>query len=120
MKEKDKELVVSLDRIPNFEEFLNQMKVAPTGFGAVILKYIYKNLFFHSIDHKEEYVKYYSIEYDTIDDYLLKKVGLEITTAESSRRHILRIERLSSLIDPAYEDNFLEMFLHKLEVYRED
>lgn len=120
MKEKDKELVLSLDRIPSFEEFLNQMKVASTGFGAVILNYIYKNLFYHSIDLSEEYIKYYSVEYVTIDDYLLKKVGLQIPSSELRRRHILRIERLSSLIDPAYEENFLEMFLQKLEVYRED
>ena len=120
MMKEDERFILSLDKIPSFEELLLQMKIAPVGFGSIVLGYIYKNIFSSSLDLKEQYFKYYSVEYHTFEEFIFKKVGIKASSSELARKHVLLIDWFMSLLDPSYEGNFLNTVINQLEVYREN
>ena len=111
MRDMDKVFVLSLDTIPSLDELLHKMKVAPNGFGAVIVQYIYDNLFATSIDLKEEYKKYYSVEYSNFESFVVNKVGMNIDSSQLYKEHVLLIDWFMSLIDSRFEDNYLDLVL---------
>jgi len=120
MRKKNNSLLLHLDSIPTFEDFSVQMKVAPNGFGATILRYVYRNIFIDSEDLLEEYNKYYSVEYQTFCAFIFKKIGVEIASGEIEAKHILLVDPWFALLDPIYDNNFLEMIIGHLGVYREN
>lgn len=120
MRKKNNSLLLHLDSIPTFEEFSAQMKVSPNGFGSIVLRYVYRNIFIDSDDLLEEYNKYYSVEYQTFYAFLSKKIGVEIAATEIEAKHILRVDPWFTLLDPIYDNNFLEMIIGHLGVHREN
>lgn len=87
--------------------------VSSNGFGAQLIGSVYDALFVASIDVKDEFNKYYSVEYAHFAEYLEIRYGKTLSENDLEADHIYIVTAwLPQMIDCSYEDNKLETVLH--------
>ncbi len=60
---------------PNIEEFLLSLGISIGGFGDQLFSSVYDAFFESSINVKEEYDLFYSVEYRCLSDYIKIRYG---------------------------------------------
>lgn len=119
----DDELILTTNYRPTTAEFLAALGLKPKGLGAQLFTAAYSQFFVWSTDLREEYERYYCVEYPTLETYLELAHDLELDPTDLEKKYILKIKSTSGVIDRAYEDSSLDAVLEcirKLEEQHED
>ena len=101
----DKFLVLPVRRIPPLGEFLDALKIKPTGLAAQLFTGVYNQLFVWSDDLRAQYDRYYCVEYPTLAAYLELMHEVYLDQAELEKTHILAVESVGGVLEEAYDDN---------------
>ena len=113
------DLILAVDHMPEIREFLEALEVRPGRFGAQLFTEIYEQFFTGSTNLRDQYERYYCVEYSTLQTYLELAHEIYLTTEELEKRYILKIKSPSGIVDRAYDDNVLDVVIdciRKLEV----
>ena len=119
----DEMLILSVNVIPEFSEFLSALKIKNATLGAQLFKSVYDHIFVASTDLKREYERYYCVEYPSLSEYLQCANDVYLEEDELEKNHILEFRQDNGLMNDAYDDNILETIvecIRKLEAEREN
>jgi hypothetical protein len=117
------ESVLSVDYIPSTNEFLGGLGIKPKGLGSQLFKSVYEQFFVWSVDLRQEYEKYYCVEYQSFRHYLEVAHEIYLDPKELEKKHILEIGSLSGVVDQMYDSNSFDAVIaciKKLEASREN
>ena len=117
---RDAKLILPFRNPPSLLEFFQMLSVKPGGLAEQLTERVYWDFFVGSLDLKEEYRRYYSIEYPTLNAYVEMCHGETLEEDELNKKHIFRIRSLSQMVDPLYTDNYLESVLEALKKWRDE
>ena len=81
-------ILFAQSKVISLDDFLKIMGVEKTKFGGKILEMMYNAIYIWSRDLKSEYIKYYSVEYDTIEKYLNYMIGIEFKGINLEKEHL--------------------------------
>jgi hypothetical protein len=115
---RDAKLILPFPNPPSLEEFFQMLFVKPGGLAAQLTERVYWDFFVGSLDLKEEYRRYYSIEYPTLGHYIEMCHGEILDDDDLNKEKIFRIKHLSQMVDPLYGDSYLDSVLEALEKWR--
>lgn len=113
-------LILPFPKPPSLAEFFEILVVKPHGLAAQLTERVYSDFFLGSLDLKEEYRRYYCVEYADLREYVEMCHGECLAEADLNQDHIFRIKRLSQMVDPAYSDNYLDSVLDALKKWKSD
>lgn len=119
----EEDLILPVDRIPTAIEFLGGLGIRPGGLGAQLFTEVYEQFFRWSTDLRDQYGRYYCVEYPTLQQYLEFAHEIYLEPEQLEKQHILKIKSPGGVVDRAYEDNVLEIVIKcikKLETCNED
>jgi len=105
---------------PSLSEFFGILSVTPGGLAAQLTKDVYDAFFVGSLDLKEEYRRYYCVEYPTLRYYLAIVHGERFEKAELDQAHIFCITSLPQMIDEVQGGTYLDSVLEALNKWRAD
>lgn len=117
------DLILPVNRIPSTDEFLESLRIKPKGLGAQLFKGVYEQFFVSSVDLRDEYEKYYCVEYPSLGSFLELVHEVYLGPEELEKKHILKIKTPSGVVDQAYEDNSFDAVIAcitNLEAMHED
>lgn len=101
----DTYFIIAVSRIPAVEEFLDHLQIKAGGLAAQLFTGVYEQLFASSRDLRDEYQRYYCVEYPTLAEYLELAHELELEPAQLDKAHILKITASWGMLDESYEEN---------------
>ena len=104
-------LILPVNRVPEALEFLEALEVKPGRFGAQIFTEIYEQFFRLSVDLRDQYERYYCVEYPTLQLYLEVAQEVYLSPDDLEKRHILRIKPSLMTVDQAYDNNVLDVVI---------
>ncbi|WP_318470917.1 hypothetical protein [Photobacterium leiognathi] len=104
---------------PNIEEFLLSLGISIGGFGDQLFSSVYDAFFESSINVKEEYDLFYSVEYRCLSDYIKIRYGESLNDEELGAERIFLVTWLPQVVDDAYDENKLEIVMNVLEKLNE-
>ncbi len=113
-------LILPFPKPPSLAEFFEMLSVKSQGLAAQLTERVYSDFFLGSLDLKEEYRRYYCVEYADLGDYIEMCHGEYLAEADLSQEHIFRIKHLSQMVDPSYSDNYLDSVLESLKKWKSD
>lgn len=119
----DDDLILATNYVPPLDEFLSALRIQPSGLGAQLFTAVHRQLFVSSRDLKEEYERYYCVEYTSLRAFLETAHEIFLEPIELEKRHILKIKSPSGVVDQAYDDNVLSAVvdcIRKMEEAHED
>ena len=105
------ELIIPTSWAPDRGQFLAALKIAPDGLGAQFFSNVFDALFVNSIELREEYRKYYGVEYSTLSDYVEIRYGTILDEEELEADYIFVITWLPQIVDSRHDDNKLNTVL---------
>ena len=108
-------VLIAQSKIPAFDIFLEIMGVSSKKFASKVLQIIYNEIYLLSKDLKYEYINYYSIEYDSFEEYLHNMVGVDIEGIDLEKEHLFYFKPCIQIIDLSFPDNYLDIVLRILE-----
>ncbi|RDL32835.1 hypothetical protein DA099_03050 [Photobacterium damselae] len=106
--------IVATSWEPNIEEFLSSLGISVGGLGGQIFSSVYDALFKTSINVKEEYDRFYSVEYGSLSDYVEIRYGKSLSDEDLEAERIFAVTWLPQVVDDAYEENKLEVVMDSL------
>lgn len=96
---------------PNRKDFLAALGISNGGLGEHFFGTVYDAFFVASIELKDEFKKYYSVEYANLAEYLEIRYGKALSEDELEASRVFAVTWLPQVVDPAYEENKLEIVL---------
>ena len=96
---------------PDRQQFLAALGVSSGGLGEQFFGNVYDALFVSSIEVKEEYKKYYSVEYANLAEYLEIRYGEVLCEEDLEADRLYMVTWLPQVIDDMYEDGKLDTVL---------
>ncbi|XCN72223.1 MAG: hypothetical protein Q3M24_18240 [Candidatus Electrothrix aestuarii] len=119
MRDKVK-LVLPTSWEPDREEFLAALGISRGGLGEQLFGTVYNALFVASIELKDEFNKYYSVEYASLAEYLEIRYGETLSEEELETDRVFFVTWLPQVIDNDwYEDNKLDIILQCIKKLEE-
>lgn len=115
----DNELMLPLNVKPSFDNFLSILSITNKGLAAQLIEPVYKQFFVYSKDIKREYVKYYSIEYPTLSEYIEIYHNVKLSEENLGKKYIFKYRNNCLLTDPAYDRDYLERIVKLLKKMEE-
>lgn len=115
---KEAKLFLPFPTPPSLSEFFDILSVKPDGLAAQVTKKVYDAFFVGSLDLKEEYRRYYCVEYPTLRYYLAMVHGERFEDADLERTHIFRITDLPQMVDDFQGGTYLDTVLEVLKKWR--
>lgn len=113
------ELVLPTSWEPDRQEFLVALGISRGGLGEQFFGPVYNALFVSSIELKNEFNKYYSVEYASLAEYLEIRYGKILKEEELETDRVFLVTWLPSVIDDMYEDNKLYTVLECIKKLEE-
>lgn len=101
-------LVLSTSWKPDLKDFLSALGVTNGGLGEQLFSPVYDALFLSSIEVKDEFHRYYSVEYAHLAEYVEIRYGEVLSERDIDADRIFIVTWLPQVIDKAYEDNKLD------------
>lgn len=120
---RDDDLILPVNFVPSVDEFLDGLQIKPSGLAAQLFTSVYKQFFVWSKDLRDEYEKFYCVEYRTIVEYLELAHEIYLEPHELEKKHILKIKSPSGVVDQMYDDHSLDIVIdciRTLEATREN
>lgn len=96
---------------PNRDEFLAALGVSRGGLGEHFFGVVYDAFFVRSIELKEEFKKYYSVEYASLADFLETRYGETVSEESLEAKRLFGVTWLPQVVDTLYEENKRETVL---------
>lgn len=96
---------------PNRDQFLTALGVSQGGLGEHFFGTVYDALFTASIDVREEFRKYYSVEYANFAEYVEILYGQALDKESLEAERVFIITWLPQVVDDMYEENELNAVL---------
>lgn len=121
MKEND--LILPLQRIPSAEEVFKALGIRTGGLAAQLFGRVHQQLFAWSTDLREQYDRYYCVEYPTLAAYLDMAHDIHLESDDLAKRYVFKVQSPGGVLDEAYDDNVLDAVLgciRTLELAHED
>ncbi|RWX69387.1 hypothetical protein EN780_06415 [Mesorhizobium sp. M4B.F.Ca.ET.089.01.1.1] len=115
----EKDLILPVNIVPTIGDFLGALRIKPLGLGAQLFTGVYEQFFVSSIDLKDEYKKYYCVEYPTLASYLELTHEIYLDEGDLGKRYILKIKSPSGVLDQAYDGNVLDIVVNCIEKLEE-
>lgn len=106
--------IVATSWEPNIEEFLSSLGISAGGLGGQLFSSVYNALFETSINVKEEYDRFYSVEYGCLSDYVEIRYGITLSDTDLEAERVFAVTWLPQVVDDAYEENKLEVVMDSL------
>ncbi|MBB2684876.1 hypothetical protein N2597_29070 (plasmid) [Rhizobium sophoriradicis] len=119
----DEEEVLPVNTIPRRSDFLAGLGIKPGGLGAQLFSGIYDGIFVSSIDLRDQYTRYYCVEYPSFQIYLECAHEIYLDLEELEKQHILKFKSSMQLISRHYDDNVFDKVMEcvrKLETAHEN
>lgn len=117
--EREREIILSINIQPSFEEFLKMLSISSTKtLAAKLLEPVYQQIFVYSKNLRDEYVRYYSVEYLTIGEYLEICHNVTLSDDELGKQYIFKFKNNCQLTDTAYDrenEQYLERIITQLK-----
>lgn len=105
---------------PDREKFLAALGISRGGFGEQVFGTVYDALFIESIELKDEFNKYYSVEYASLAEYLEIRYGANLSEEELEADRVFLVTWLPLVIDDnMQEDNKLDTVLECIKKLEE-
>lgn len=104
---------------PDRNEFLAVLGVSRGGFGEQLFGAVYDALFVASIEAKGEFKKYYSVEYESLAEYLEIRYGEVLSEKDLEADMVFLVTWLPQVVDGIYEDNKLNTVLECIKKLEE-
>jgi hypothetical protein len=104
---------------PDREKFLAALGIFRGGFGEQVFGTVYDALFVASIELKDEFNKYYFVEYASLAEYLEIRYGGTLSEEELEADRVFLVTWLPQVIDDSYEDNKLDTVLECIKKLEE-
>lgn len=111
----DEKLILPTSWQPDRMTFLDVLGIKNRGLGFQLFGDVYDCFFKYSIDLKSEYIKYYSVEYATLGEYIETVYGKSLSEGDLEKEHIYLAKRFPSIVDTAYEENVRDIVLNCLK-----
>lgn len=108
-------LVVATNWKPNRLEFLSALGISIGGFGAQVFSDVYDCLFITSINVKEEFNKYYSVEYASLSEYVVIRYNHVLSENDAESEQIFLVTGLPLILNTNYEGNQLDTVLECIQ-----
>lgn len=108
-------LVLPTSWNPNRQTFLAQLGVSEGGLGEQLFAEIYDAFFVHSIELRQEFERYYVVEYGTPKNYAWRVHGLKLEDEDLDHDMIFLVFSLPQIVSDDYVDNQLETVLASIE-----
>lgn len=113
------QLILSTSWEPNLNEFLSVLGVSPGGLGEKFFGTVYDALFVASIEVKDEYKKYYAVEYADLAEYVEIRYGEVLSEDELEALRVFVVTWLPQVVDTVYEENKLETVIECIKKLEE-
>ena len=110
------EQIIPTSWTPNRAEFLAALKISPDGLGAQLFNTVFDAFFVDSIELRDEYRKFYYVEYPTLSEYAEIRYGEVLKDEELDADYIFLVTWLPQIVDTNYEDNKLSTVLDCVSV----
>jgi hypothetical protein len=107
----EKDLILPMDRVPDVTELFGALKIKPTGLAATLMSNVYNQFFIWSTDLRDEYERYYCVEYPSFASYLELAHEIYLDPDALAKRHVLKIKSPGGVVDEAYDGNAMEAIL---------
>jgi len=104
-------MIICLQRIPSKEEFFQDLGISAGRLGSQLFGYVYDCFFKHSVSLRHEYNRYYSVEYETLEEFLYVTKDIVLDADALAKPHLLFVDNFHQIINSDYEDNKLETIL---------
>ena len=112
-------LIIPTSWTPDRDEFLEALKITPDGLGSQLFNTVFDALFVDSIDLREEFRKYYSVEYPTLSEYIEIRYGEVLEGNKLEAERLFLVTWLPQIIDTNYDDNMLSTVLEHISLLEE-
>ena len=112
-------LVLPTSWEPDRKEFLATLGISRGGLGEQFFGTVFDALFVASIEVKDEFKKYYSVEYANLAEYLEIRYGVALSEEDLEVGRVYLVTWLPQVIDDMYEDNMLDTVLDCIEKLEE-
>ena len=96
---------------PDRKEFLAALGIIHGGLGEQFFGTVFDALFVTSIDVKDEFKKYYSVEYANLAEYLDIRYGETLSEEDLEAERVFMVTWLPQVIDTIDENNKLDIVL---------
>ncbi|GAA5107563.1 hypothetical protein GCM10023211_08820 [Orbus sasakiae] len=113
------ELILPTSWEPDRNTFLAALGVSHGGIGEQFLGSVYDALFVTSIDVKDEFKRYYSVEYTSLSEYLEIRYGETLSDEELDVNQVFVVTWLPQIVNDLYEDNKLDTVLECIKKLEE-
>ncbi|MCR9137609.1 MAG: hypothetical protein NXI27_16550 [Alphaproteobacteria bacterium] len=100
---------------PNKEAFLAKLGVSRGRLGEHFFGKVYDAFFVHSIEIKQEFEKYYSVEYANLADYVEIVYGEILSDDDLEQDRVFFVTWLPQVVDDICGDNKLDTVLECIE-----
>lgn len=107
----EKDLILPMDRVPDIIELLDALKIRPAGLAATLIINVYNQFFIWSTDLRDQYERYYCVEYSSFASYLELAHEMYLDSDALGKKHILKIRSPGGVVDEAYDGNAMEVIL---------
>ena len=115
MQNDEKVIILPLDIRPSFEEFLDFLCITKKGLAAQLFEPVYAQIFTYSRNIKEEYFRYYSIEYPTLSDFVEICHDTRLSEDELDKKYIFKFKNRCPLTDPDYDTDNMDRIIKLLK-----
>ncbi|RZR42786.1 hypothetical protein [Vibrio vulnificus] len=112
-------LIIATNWKPNRKEFLAALGISIGGLGEQFFGAVYDSLFVASIEVRDEFKKYYSVEYASLSDYMEIRYGKTLSEKDSEADQVFLVTWLPQIIDTMYEENQLSTVLECIKSLEE-
>ena len=101
---------------PNLEQLLSSLGVSSGGLGEQLFASVYDAFFETSINLKEEYDRFYSVEYDSLSDYIQIRYGKTLSNDDLEAERVFAVTWLPQIVDNAYEESKLDVVMNTISM----
>lgn len=96
---------------PDRKDFFTALGVSHGGLGEQLFESVYDALFISSIEVKDVFHRFYSVEYAHLAEYVEIRYGEVLSDGDLEAERVFIVTWLPQVIDESYEDNKLDTVL---------
>ncbi|MGR7776607.1 hypothetical protein [Klebsiella aerogenes] len=105
---------------PCRDAFFSKLGVSKGGLGEQLFGNVYDALFTTSVDVKDEFNRFYSVEYADLAQYVEIRYGEVLDDNEADAERVFLVTWLPQIIDDVYEDNMLNTVFECIKKLEEE
>jgi hypothetical protein len=109
------QLILPTSWEPNLDEFLTALGMSRGGLGEHFFRTVYDALFVTSIEVRDEFKKYYSVEYTNLAEYVEIRYGKTLSEDDLEAQRLFIVTWLPQVVDTMYDESKLDTVIECVE-----